>query len=88
MSRISRALTTAAGGMVGEGADEGDVGLLEAVGRCAVDAERAQRVVPGDERRNHHRSEADPARDAVGRGDVLEPRICEVVAGDLGRPLA
>ena len=75
------------GGMVGQGADEGDGRRAECVGAGREGAHRPEDGLPGDERCDDHRADADVAHDPVRVLRVRERRVVEVVAGQDDRTL-
>ena len=70
------------GGMVGQRADQGDLGGIERVGATAERAERAVHLVAGTERGHDHGVDPDVGDDLVRAFGVGERRVVGVVLGD------
>ena len=67
------------GGMVGQRADEGDLGGVEGIGPAAERAERAVHLVAGPERGHDHRVDPDVGDDLVRALGVGERLVVGVV---------
>ena len=70
------------GGVIGQRADEGDLGLVERVGAGGERAHGPEHPVARGEWRDDHRADADVLDDAVGLGGVTERGVVRVVARD------